>query len=115
MKKLASLAEQTMEVEKYLLWKPEHGVSFVHSHCFVDSCWFWKLFRAISEFSEIGSGKIHLWNTAHLGFGELRREKIVCGFSDDGESYDFWFEQKWLRNDGDPFLWKGRTFFHFSR
>ena len=80
MRKLASLAEQTMEVGKYLLWKPEHGVSFVHSHCFVDSCWFWKLFRAISDFSEFGFGKKQLWDTAHLGFGDLREEKLYAAF-----------------------------------
>ena len=39
--------------------------------------------------------------TLVLAIGE---GKNVWVLFDDGESYDFWFEQKWLRNDGDPFL-----------
>jgi hypothetical protein len=46
-----------MVVGNYLLWKPEHGVFFVHWHGFVDSYWFWKLFLMIGGYSEIGFGK----------------------------------------------------------
>ena len=80
MGKLASLTEQTMEGGNYLLWKPELDIFFVQSHCLVDSCWFWELFRTISDFSEFGFCKIHIWTTAHLGFGNWRREKLYGSF-----------------------------------
>jgi hypothetical protein len=38
MEKLASLTGQTMEVGKYLFWKPELGIFLVHLHCFVEPC-----------------------------------------------------------------------------